>query len=52
MLSFHVKFAQTDGQVDRRTERLTMEKLKMAKQYAPGLSMLGHRNAGHQHFIF
>ena len=35
MLSFHVKFVQTDGQTDRRTT---------VKQYAPDLSILGHKN--------
>ena len=33
MLSFHIKFVQTD----RRTTE---------KQYTPDLSMLGHKNAG------
>ena len=30
MLSFHVKFVQTDGWTDRQTDRRTM-----VKQYAP-----------------
>ena len=34
MLSFHVKFVQTDGETDRRT---------MVKQYAPDHSMRGHK---------
>ena len=43
MLSFHVKFVQTDRQtyrqVDRRTDRGTK-----VKQYAPDLSIQGHKN--------
>ena len=35
MLSFHVKFVQTDRRTDRRT---------MVKQYAPDLLILGHKN--------
>ena len=48
MLSFHIKFVQTDGQMDRQT---------MVKQYAPDLSIRGHKNvekgkiAGNQHFL-
>ena len=34
MLNFHVKFVQTDGQMDRRTT---------VKQYAPGLSIRGYK---------
>ena len=34
MLSFHVKFLQTDRQMDRRT---------MVKQYTPDLSIRGHK---------
>ena len=34
MLSFHVKFVQTDGRTDRRT---------MVKQYAPDLTIWGHK---------
>ena len=34
MLSFHIKFAQTDGRTDRRT---------MVKQYAPDISIQGHK---------
>ena len=34
MLSFHVKFVQTDRQMDRWT---------MVKQYAPDLLMQGHK---------
>ena len=34
MISFHVKFVQTDRRMDRRT---------MVKQYAPDLSMRGHK---------
>ena len=34
MLSFHVKFVQTDRRTDRRMDRRTM-----VKQYAPDLSM-------------
>ena len=39
MLSFHVKFVQTDRQTDRLTDRQTT-----VKQYTPGLSMCGHKN--------
>ena len=39
MLSFHVKFVQTDRQTDRQTERRTT-----VKQYAPDLSTGGHKN--------
>ena len=39
MLSFHVKFVQTDKRSDRRTERRTL-----VKQYAPDLSIRGHKN--------
>ena len=35
MLSFHVKFVQIDRRTDRRTT---------VKQYAPDLSMWGHKN--------
>ena len=35
MLSFHVKFVQTDGWTDRQTT---------VKQYAPDLLMRGHKN--------
>ena len=34
MLSFHVKFVQTDGRTDRRMDRRTR-----VKQYAPDLSI-------------
>ena len=36
MLSFHVKFVQTDGQTDEQTDRQTT-----VKQYAPDLSIQG-----------
>ena len=36
MLSFHIKFGQTDPQTDGRTT---------VKQYVPDLSMRGHKNA-------
>ena len=39
MLSSHVKFVQTDRQTDRLTDGPTM-----VKQYAPDLSMWGHKN--------
>ena len=43
MLSFHVKFVQTDrwmdGQTDGQTDRRTT-----VKQYAPELSIQGHKN--------
>ena len=39
MLSFHVKFVQTDGWADGPTDRQTE-----VKQYAPDLSMRGHKN--------
>ena len=48
MLSFHVKFVQKDGQMDRQTT---------VKLYAPNLSIQGHKNvgkgeiAGNQHFL-
>ena len=35
MLSFHVKFVQTDRRTDRRTT---------VKQYVPDLSIWGHKN--------
>ena len=38
MISFHVKFVQTDRRMDRRMDRRTM-----VKQYAPDLSMRGHK---------
>ena len=41
MLSFHVKFVQTD--TDRRTYNW-MDRRTMVKQYAPNLSMQGHKN--------
>ena len=34
MLSFHIKFVQTDGRMDSRTT---------VKQYAPNLSIWGHK---------
>ena len=34
MLSFHVKFVQTDRRIDRQTT---------VKQYAPDLSIQGHK---------
>ena len=40
MLSFHVKFVQTDRQTDTQTHRRTT-----VKQYAPDLSIRGHNNA-------
>ena len=40
---FHVKFVQTDGQTDRRTDGLT-DRWKTLKQYALDLSMRGHKN--------
>ena len=45
MLSFHVKFVQTDGRTDGQRNRWTM-----VKQYAPDLSMREHKNiyAGNQ----
>ena len=36
MLSFQVKFVQTDRQTDRQTT---------VKQYAPDLSIQGHKNS-------
>ena len=49
MLSFHVKFVQTDRQMDRWT---------MVKQYAPDLLMQGHKkkkkkkeNDDNKHFL-
>ena len=39
MFSFHVKFVQTDGQTDGWMDRWTM-----VKQYAPDLSIRGHKN--------
>ena len=42
MLSFHVKFVQTDRRTDKRTDRQTT-----VKQYAPpppDLSIRGHKN--------
>ena len=39
MLSFYVKFVQTDGQTDRWTDRRTT-----VKQYAPDLSTWGHKS--------
>ena len=41
MLSFHVKFVQTDRQTDRRTDRWTT-----VQQYAPDLSIRGNKNLG------
>ena len=38
MLSFHVKFVQTDGPTDRQTDRRTT-----VKQYAPDLLIRGHK---------
>ena len=38
MLSFHVKFVQTDRWADGQMDRLTM-----VKQYAPDLSIRGHK---------
>ena len=38
MLSFHVKFVQTDRQTDGQTYRHTT-----VKRYAPNLSMWGHK---------
>ena len=47
MLSFHVKFVQTDRQMDGWTDRRTT-----VKQYAPDLSIRGHKNTqnGKCHF--
>ena len=39
MLSFQVKFVQTDRLMDGRTDGRTM-----VKQYIPDLSMQGHKN--------
>ena len=39
MLSFHVKFVQTDRQTDGRTDRQTT-----VKQYALDLSIQGHKH--------
>ena len=36
MLSFHVKFVQTDRRIDRQADRRTK-----VKQYAPDLSIRG-----------
>ena len=40
MLSFHIKFVQIDRLTDRQTDRRTM-----VKQYAPDLSIQGHKNS-------
>ena len=42
MLSFHVKFVQTDR--DGWTDRQQMDIWTTVKQYAPDLSMRGHKN--------
>ena len=42
MLSFHVKFVQTDRRVDGRTDGRTDSRTTV-KQYAPDLSMRGHK---------
>ena len=39
MLSFHVKFMQTDRETDGHTDRWTT-----VKQYAPDLSVRGYKN--------
>ena len=39
MLSFHVKFVQTDGRTDEQ-----MDRWAMVNQYAPDLLMQGHKN--------
>ena len=39
MLSFHVKFVQADRQTDGQMDRRTTE-----EQYAPDLSIQGHKN--------
>ena len=39
MLSFHVKFVQRDRWIHRQTDRWTT-----VKQYAPDLSIRGHKN--------
>ena len=47
MLSFHVKFAQTDRQMDGQTDRQMdgrTDRQKMVKQHAPNLSILGRKN--------
>ena len=46
MLSFHVKFVQTDRQTDRRTVRRPdgrTDRRTTVKQYAPYLSIRGHK---------
>ena len=47
MLSFHVKFVQTnrrtDGRKDRQLDGQT-DRWTTVKQYAPNLSMQGHKN--------
>ena len=51
MLSFLVKFVQTDRRTDRRTDKRTdgqttgrTDRWTMVKQYALDLSMQGHKN--------
>ena len=46
MLSFHVKFVQTDRRTDGQTDGQTT-----VKQYAPDLSIWVHKNAGSKHFL-
>ena len=43
MLSFHAKFVQTDRQMDRRRDGQTDRQITV-KQYAPNLSIWGHKN--------
>ena len=43
MLSFHVKFVQTDRRMDRKMDRQTDGQTTI-EQYAPDLSIRGHNN--------
>ena len=42
MLSFHVKFVQTDRQTDRQLDGQT-DRRTTVKQYTPDLSIKGHK---------
>ena len=47
MLSFHVKFVQTDRRTDTRMDRRTdgqSDRQTTVKQYAPDLLIRGHEN--------
>ena len=54
MFSFYVKFVQTDRQTDRQTDGQTdrqTDRQTTVKQYAPDLSIQGHKKTERSHTI-